>query len=813
MPWPLSQDYNEAIQSPETSFADAELRGGHAITNALGMPMPRSGNFADVYEFIGASGAKWAVKCFTREVSGLQDRYHQIDLHLLKMKPRFTVGFQYQSGGIRIHGQWYPILKMEWIEGSLLNEFVRENLETPSHLDGLMRIWLTLAKRLREANLAHADLQHGNILLVPGQKQGSLTVRLIDYDGMFVPALAAKDSGEVGHPNYQHPQRLREGIYTAEIDRFPLLVVATALRALSVGGREVWKRYDNGDNLLFREVDLAAPGNSALFKELHNFTDPQTRLLAEALHKAAEGNIDDVPKIDDLFPEPKRALEPVTSANVPETAVTPAPILAPTPAPASPLDFTEPDAPCTPPPKHSGVPMWAWFAGAGAVVGLVLAVAGVGIAILVYVSRDRNKDNIQAKVADPKKPSRPVIDLPQKVDPVPKSEPTPNPPPGKTEEPAKVIPVKGDPTPIEDAPIDPQPRVIYQYDPRMSFGLTVVKDPAGKPIRKLLTYSPLGDTNHTLVRIDGQDLPLGAFGGQWQERDRRDGNRSMSTWVAKGVHVRQILEIVPSKQAVEVAPGQRRRLLNTCLVRYEIENKDGKDHAVGLRIMVDTLIGTNDGVPFAVPTMQGMVNTFKDFATADQVPDFIQALEIPNLANPGTVGHMTLKLGGDVEPPSRVVLTAWTFATPNLAWNVPVRNMGRDSAVVLYWNADRALKPNEKRNLGFAYGLGQVAGGEGTGKLALTVNGTFLPGGTFTVTAYVQKPVAGQTLTIELPKGFDCVRCQETEPVPAATVGAEGSNTSTVTWTVRAGERGNYQLRVRSSTGIAQTQPLAIRLE
>src|SRR5262245_44774865 len=63
MPWPLSQDYNEAIQSPDSSFADPELRGGHAVTNALGMPMPRSGNFADVYEFIGASGAKWAIKC------------------------------------------------------------------------------------------------------------------------------------------------------------------------------------------------------------------------------------------------------------------------------------------------------------------------------------------------------------------------------------------------------------------------------------------------------------------------------------------------------------------------------------------------------------------------------------------------------------------------------------------------------------------------------------------------------------------------------------------------------------------------------
>jgi len=75
MHWPLSQDYNEGVQLPLASFADPELRGGQAVTNALGIPVPRSGNFADVYEFRGASGAHWAVKCFTRHVRGLQERY------------------------------------------------------------------------------------------------------------------------------------------------------------------------------------------------------------------------------------------------------------------------------------------------------------------------------------------------------------------------------------------------------------------------------------------------------------------------------------------------------------------------------------------------------------------------------------------------------------------------------------------------------------------------------------------------------------------------------------------------------------------
>jgi hypothetical protein len=48
--WPVSQDYNEAVQDPGASFGDPELRAAEAVTNALGLPMPCSGNFADVYQ-------------------------------------------------------------------------------------------------------------------------------------------------------------------------------------------------------------------------------------------------------------------------------------------------------------------------------------------------------------------------------------------------------------------------------------------------------------------------------------------------------------------------------------------------------------------------------------------------------------------------------------------------------------------------------------------------------------------------------------------------------------------------------------------
>jgi hypothetical protein len=185
----MSQDYNEAVQDPALSFADPELRQGEAVTNALGIPQPFSGNFADVYA-LKCGPRKYAVKCFTRQIPGLQERYVEISKYLHQVALPFMVDFKFLEQGIRVRGEWYPVLKMQWVEGFCLNAFIREQLlDKPQLLQNLCQIWFKLATRLREATLAHADLQHGNVLLVPGAKAGQLGVRLVDYDGMCVRAL------------------------------------------------------------------------------------------------------------------------------------------------------------------------------------------------------------------------------------------------------------------------------------------------------------------------------------------------------------------------------------------------------------------------------------------------------------------------------------------------------------------------------------------------------------------------------------------------------------------------------------------------
>jgi alpha-beta hydrolase superfamily lysophospholipase len=297
MAWPQATDYNLAIQNPAVCFEDAELRQGQAA-GLMGLPRPYSGGAADVYQMQCPDGT-WAVKCFTREVHGLHERYQAISDHLRSSQRAFMVEFYYLERGILVKGAWYPVVKMRWVEGFTLNEFLRLHVEKQGVLDRLAHLWLKLARDLRDSEMGHGDLQHGNVMLVPG-KGNSLVLRLIDYDGMYVPELANNPSGELGHANYQHPDRLSKTSYSAEIDRFAHLVIYTALRCLRLGGRPMWDKHDTGDNLLFRRDDIEKPRTSKLLPELWALGDRDTRLLLAHLVVASAGPLERVPLLEEL---------------------------------------------------------------------------------------------------------------------------------------------------------------------------------------------------------------------------------------------------------------------------------------------------------------------------------------------------------------------------------------------------------------------------------------------------------------------------------------------------------------------------------
>ncbi|MFN3333762.1 MAG: hypothetical protein ACK47M_14745, partial [Caldilinea sp.] len=124
--------------------------------------------------------------------------------------------------------------------------------------------------------IAHGDLQHGNLIVVQGR------LKLIDYDGMYVPALAGRRSHEVGHRNYQHPQR-SEVTFGPEIDHFSSWIIYTSLVALTAEP-SLWQRLRGGDEcLLFRREDFVAPERSPTLATLEQMGDARLTRLAATL--------------------------------------------------------------------------------------------------------------------------------------------------------------------------------------------------------------------------------------------------------------------------------------------------------------------------------------------------------------------------------------------------------------------------------------------------------------------------------------------------------------------------------------------------
>jgi hypothetical protein len=292
--YPTPSDYQEAVQVPASAFADSALQEATPRTNVLGLPQPITGAFAAVFPMTTDPGRTVAVKCFLNDVPQQQARYEAVSNHLDAVALDALVDFDYQPEGIRVDGTAYPVLKMEWVDGTVLNRFVENHLDAPDVLARLSEAWADLMAGLDDEAVAHGDLQHGNVLV---QKQeGDVRLRLVDYDTMYVPALEGERSAEVGHRNYQHPDRT-DADFGPFLDRFPALAIYTALRACAVRPA-LWDRYDTGENLLFRDADFYDPESSPLFDELAAM-DPVADLV-EALQTACYVEPRDVPPLADV---------------------------------------------------------------------------------------------------------------------------------------------------------------------------------------------------------------------------------------------------------------------------------------------------------------------------------------------------------------------------------------------------------------------------------------------------------------------------------------------------------------------------------
>ena len=310
--WPSARQFAEAIQCPGICFINLRLRDTLPAVDRLGMPLVTSGQFAYVYKLKPPGGGAYAVRCFRGHLGDRERRYQLIDEHLRRERIPALANFGYEPQGILVNGRRFPILAMEWVEGPTLDVYLDEAVKRKEVLLHLADEWLRLMEALRAAGVSHGDLQHGNIIVERG------ALRLVDLDGMFVPAMSGWQACEMGHQHYQHPARDAR-FFDASLDNFSALVIYLSLISLAERP-ELWTEHHD-ENLIFTKADFLAPETSALFAKIKEI-GPEHRKLAEALATAAESSDPArVPVINELVSRKAKSKLPAWMSAPPDIEV------------------------------------------------------------------------------------------------------------------------------------------------------------------------------------------------------------------------------------------------------------------------------------------------------------------------------------------------------------------------------------------------------------------------------------------------------------------------------------------------------------
>ena len=265
MTYPLISEYVEAVRNAEDNFD--KLRNLRPVTDGNGNPVMTSGNFAVVFKMQDERNDKlYAVKCFLKDQPNRAENYRMIAEELDFVSSSFLTKFQYLDNELfvdaaNVDGEEFPVLLMDWVEGTNLDQYIRQHLHDTYQLHLLAYQFSRLALWLMPQPFAHGDLKPDNIMV---REDGTLV--LIDYDGMFVPAMKGQKSREMGSSDFRHPVRTEE-TFNEHIDDFSLASILLSLR-VSAEEPALLEKYGAADRLLFSEKDYRNIHDCQLLKDI-----------------------------------------------------------------------------------------------------------------------------------------------------------------------------------------------------------------------------------------------------------------------------------------------------------------------------------------------------------------------------------------------------------------------------------------------------------------------------------------------------------------------------------------------------------------
>ena len=276
MQYPLISEYLAAIRDAHDNLD--KLSHLVPVMDKYGEPYRSSGAFAVVFKMKDEQTGKcYALKCFTEEQEGRAEAYRQIAEELEFVDSPYITSVKYLENEIFVdsncENEEFPVLLMDWIEGETMETYIAANYTDTHAMAMLCYHFCKMAAWLRSQSFAHGDIKPDNIMVRP---DGTLT--LVDYDGMFVPAMKGQKSPTIGTKDFSHPLRTIDD-FDETIDDFALASIALSLKAISLDP-SLLQNYGASDRLLFSAADYLDLSKSNTFTDLQGLlADEEARTL------------------------------------------------------------------------------------------------------------------------------------------------------------------------------------------------------------------------------------------------------------------------------------------------------------------------------------------------------------------------------------------------------------------------------------------------------------------------------------------------------------------------------------------------------
>ena len=276
MQYPLISEYLAAIQDAHDNLD--KLNHLVPVLDKHGEPYRSSGAFAVVFKMKDEqTGKYYALKCFTEDQEGRAEAYRQIAEELEFVDSPYITSVKYLEKELFVDSNCeddeFPVLLMDWIEGETMETYIAENYTDSYEMSMLCYRFCKMAAWLRSQSFAHGDIKPDNIIVRP---DGTLT--LVDYDGMFVPAMKGQKSPTIGTKDFSHPLRTIDD-FDETIDDFSLASIALSLKAISLDS-SLLQSYGASDRLLFSATDYLDLSKSKIFAALQGLlADMEARTL------------------------------------------------------------------------------------------------------------------------------------------------------------------------------------------------------------------------------------------------------------------------------------------------------------------------------------------------------------------------------------------------------------------------------------------------------------------------------------------------------------------------------------------------------